>query len=125
MNNDKYKLIQEINQIQHNQIESSFRARQKKHSRFNPRMMDEGYAFAKSGLTLDDADDNQRNEHNFIMGYEKYMRELNVADEFYRRGAKAFFEGVNWESIPEIDSQNEAFIKGFEDAMTMSTRKQR
>ena len=125
MSHEKYKLVRQISGIYNTHISSEIRDKQKKHYRFNPQIITEGYNFAKSGLTLDDASDAQKNEPNFMFGYEKYMRELDIADEFYRRGSKAFIEGVNWESIPEIERQNEAFIQGFEDAMTISTKRHR
>ena len=125
MSHEKYKLVKQINQIHGTQLDSEIREKQKMHYRFNTKIITEGYNFAKSGLTLDDASEAQRNEPNFVFGFEKYMRELDIADEFYRRGSKAFIEGVNWETIPEIERENEAFVQGFEDAMTMSTKKHR
>ena len=52
MSHEKYKLVKQINQIHGTQLDSEIREKQKKHYRFNPQIITEGYNFAKSGLTV-------------------------------------------------------------------------
>ncbi len=93
--------------------------------RFNPMIMDEGYKWYVSGLELEDAPENLRNNTNFVKGYEKAQRLQNVNDDFFRRGAEAYLNGTNWSDIDAKDLNNPYFQLGYEEAMTMDTRKRR
>lgn len=122
---DKYKLTRRITDMENARIASDIRINQKKKFRYDPKTIQIGFDFAASGLSIDEADENMRENPNFVIGYEKYLRTLDVVDDFFKRGAQAFFDGVNWESLPENDRQNEAFIQGYEDAMMMDSPKRR
>ena len=125
MNRDVYKYVREITAIQTHRIESELIEAERKKNRFDKNMMAEGLQYAKSGLSLEDAPEDKRNDYSFISGYEKGMRLLNVNDEMFLKGAKAYFDGINLADIPDSDRENELFVQGYEDAITMSSSKKR
>lgn len=125
MNNEKYKLVRLKSAVLNNKIASDIAESKKIRYRRNELMRNDGINFARSGLSLEDAPENKRNDQNFINGYEIGLRLMNVDDDWYRRGAKAYFDGIVLEDVPESSRENEFFIQGYEDAMTMNTARHR
>ena len=125
MNNSKYKLTRQMSNMLNNKIASDIAESKKVRHRDDEQMRNDGITFAKSGLTLEDAPEEKRNDQNFIIGYEKGKRLMNVDDDSYRRGSKAYFDGIAFENISKSDRENEIFIQGYEDAMTMNITRHR
>lgn len=125
MNNEKYKLTKHMSAVINAKIASDIAESKKIKYRYDKEITDIGVNFAKSGLKLEDAPEDKRNDPNFIIGYEKGLRLMNVDDELYRRGSKAYFDGITFENLPESDRENEIFIQGYEDAMTMNMSRHR
>ena len=125
MNNEKYKITRHMSKMINNKIASDIVESKKIRYRNDEQMRNDGINFARSGLTLEDAPEDKKNDQNFIIGYEKGKRLMNVDDDWYRRGAKAYFDGIALEDVPESSRENEFFIQGYEDAMTMNTARHR
>lgn len=125
MNNEKYKLVRLKSAVLNNKIASDINESKKIRHRNDEQMRNDGINFARSGLTLEDAPEDKKNDQNFIIGYEKGLRLMNVDDDWYRKGSKAYFDGIPLENIPESSRENDFFIQGYEDAMTMNTARHR
>lgn len=77
----------------------------------------QGKLFFESGLSLDEAPDEMRNNSVFVEGYVK-ARERK--QEVYDLGVQSFINGVSFNDIPKIYQNNIDFMQGYNDALEHS-----
>lgn len=100
-------------------IASSVREKQK-HINYQPNdkdLFNHGEVWFNSGLSLDDADEELRNNINFINGFNRAKRIKNVETSLYELGVNFCKNGVSIEQIPENYRENATVLKGYEDAL--------
>lgn len=93
--------------------------------RFDPKLIDQGFQWYKSGFSLDDAPENLKNNINFYNGYMRGVRLQDVNDEFFSLGMETYLLGKSWENIPTEHKENIYFMQGYEEAMFLQTKKHR
>ena len=88
-----------------------------KHSYNNEMDRQKGLQWFNSGLLLDDAPEELRNNKSFIDGFNKGYRIKLVNDNLYDLGREYFERGISLEDAPKNYINNPYFIDGYNKAM--------
>ena len=76
-------------------------------------IFNEGYKWFESGLSLDDAPLELRENFNFINGFDKAKRVMAINEELISLGMEWFESGLYLEDAPDNYKNNEYFISGY------------
>lgn len=90
---------------------------------YDEEIFNKGIEWFKSGLSLEDAPENMRNNHNFINGFNKGKRLAEIDNMVYDDGKNFFLNGGNIEMIPHRYIDDSRFIAGYQDALNNSINK--
>ncbi len=120
-----YKLYSRIRSDSGKRIANDIREREKRENykhvdKFDKVLFEKGIEWYNSGLQLDDAPDDLKNNTNFIKGFEKAKRIKNVENSLYDLGMSYFNDGLPIQLIPENYRNNPTVLRGYEDAMKKS-----
>lgn len=72
-----------------------------------------GINWFNSGLSLEDAPKELRNNGSFIMGFKKGQHNKIINDAFYETGIKYSRNGIPFDKIEEKYKNNEYFMNGY------------
>ena len=75
-----------------------------------------GIEWFNSGLSLEDASEELRNNNSFCKGYARGEFESIQKKKLYDTGVEYFENGVVVEKLPKIYKDNEIFMNGYNDA---------
>lgn len=91
------------------------------HFRFDDDFI-KGIEWFNSGLSLDDASEELRNNNSFCKGYARGEFESIQKKKLYDTGVEFFEKGVVIEEIPKNYRDNEIFMDGYNDAKNSKHR---
>ena len=83
----------------------------------NKNDFDNGLAWFNSGLLLEDASLDMKNNPSFIAGFKKGERLVVINQALYEEGKKHFEQGLPLESAPKNYKDNEYFILGYNESI--------
>lgn len=86
-------------------------------------IFNEGVKWFYSGLSLDDAPDELRNNFNFINGFKKTERLEGINSELEALGIEWFNNGFNLEDASDSYLRSPYFRQGFEKAKEQASKK--
>ena len=110
-------LIQNINQTR---VAKDIKQKDYKNKltyRFNEKDFNDGIRWFESGLSLDEASEDLRNNDSFIAGFEKGKWIQYVNQQAYNTGIEYFERGISFDDIPDNYKHNEFFMNGYNDRM--------
>lgn len=81
-----------------------------------------GQKWFESGLSLDDANDEDKNNDAFVAGFNKGKRIQFVNQQLYELGKEYFERGDSLENIPETYKNNEYFMSGYLNSVSKKNR---
>ena len=88
--------------------------------KYNIDDLNRGDAWFNSGLSLNDASIDDRNNVAFVAGFEKAKRIQLVNKQLFELGREYFDKGFSISDVPDIYKNNEFFLNGFNDKMNNS-----
>ena len=88
-----------------------------RNDKYDQKIFDQGIEWYNSGLDIDDAPEDIRNNTNFVRGFEKGKRIAEANNYLYEEGKNFFFGGGVLEQAPKNLQTNPYFIKGYQYAM--------
>ena len=74
------------------------------------------------GHSLEEADDELRNDDSFIMGYNNAKRADEATDYMYDKGIEYFEKGIEVDKFPPIYANNPNFLRGYNEALRASMK---
>ena len=80
---------------------------------FNQNLFNQGIKWFESGLSLDDANDEFRNNASFISGYNKGKWLEYINQQVYNIGREYCEKGITIDEIPENYRNNDIFMNGY------------
>ena len=102
------------------EIETYYRQSEKakkQTDRNEKKIFDQGAEWFKSGLPLEEAPSNIKDNINFINGFNRASRVAAVEEELYQLGVNFFKSGKDIDEAPLNYKNKEMFIKGYNDTM--------
>ena len=75
-----------------------------------------GVMWFESGLSLEDASDEMKNNFNFVNGYEKAKRMKNINENLEILGSEWFESGLSLDNAPTTYINNPYFMDGYNKA---------
>ena len=112
---EKVKILDDI--LQSNVANDIKMKASNKSSIGNKNDFDNGLAWFNSGLLLEDASLDMKNNPSFIAGFKKGERLVVINQSLYEEGKKYFEQGLPLESAPKNYKDNEYFILGYNESM--------
>ncbi|MBQ2873357.1 MAG: hypothetical protein IJE89_05110 [Bacilli bacterium] len=91
--------------------------------RNDTQIMTLGQVWYNMGHTLEEAEEELRNDTNFVKGYERAARLDKINDELYQLGKEFFLKGIPLGEIPSKYRDNEWFVNGYNAAIKASLQK--
>lgn len=84
--------------------------------RFDEDIFKQGESWFATGLSLEEAPDDKKNNSNFRKGFERAQRIANVEQSLYELGKSYYETGVGIEDIPERYKNNQTVLNGYNDS---------
>jgi hypothetical protein len=97
-------------------IATQIREQQKDHTPLNFDIFEMGIKWFDSGLSLDDADDELKNDSSFIKGFNKGKMLKYIEESLYALGIEFYNDGLSIDEIPEMYKNNPRVIQGYENS---------
>ena len=122
---DKYRLYGEIRRDSAERIARDIKNRQKREN-YQPNDKEkfiQGENWFNSGLPLEDASEELRNNINFVNGFNRAKRISDIEQSLYNLGMEYFNDGLLLEDIPETYRDNPTVLKGYSEAMENSKKR--
>ena len=85
--------------------------------RYDKAIFSQGEAWFNSGLPLEDASPELRENSNFISGFNRAKRIKAVEISLYELGVGFAVEGISTEQIPDKYRDNPIVLRGYEDTL--------
>lgn len=86
-------------------------------------IFNKGYEWFESGLSLEDASDEIKNDFNFVNGFEKAKRVQKINESLEMLGVEWFNSGLPLEKAPDNYINSPYFINGFNTAMNNANKR--
>lgn len=97
-------------------IASEIREKNKIYQENDFDLFKQGSLWFKCGMNLEDANEDLRNNINFVNGFNRAKRLACVDTQLYNLGIDFFNKGITLEQIPEHYKNNDYFLNGYNDA---------
>lgn len=125
MNIDHRKLHRQLRKKSSDRVAADLREKEKKdnYKQFDKRdsyLFDKGIEWFESGLSLDDAHDDMKNNTNFVNGFNKAKRLNDINNMLYNDGKEFFRSGCKLENASDKMKNNKYFIQGYNDEKLLS-----
>ena len=86
-------------------------------------IFNKGYEWFESGLSLEDAPEEMKNDFNFVNGFEKAKRVKKINENLETLGEEWFESGLSLENAPDNYINNPYFMNGYNTAMNSSNKR--
>lgn len=87
--------------------------------KYDQKIFNQGTEWYNSGLEIEDAPENIRNNTNFVRGFERARRVSEANNAIYEEGRNFYFGGGSLEQASEKMRMNPYFVKGYQDALCL------
>lgn len=87
--------------------------------KYDQKIFNQGSEWYNSGLEIEDAPENIRNNTNFLRGFERARRIFDANNAIYEEGRNFYFSGAVLEQADEKKRINPYFVKGYQDALSL------
>ena len=87
--------------------------------KYDQKIFNQGTEWYNSGLEIEDAPENIRNNTNFVRGFERARRVSEANNAIYEEGRNFYFGGGSLEQGSEKMRMNPYFVKGYQDALCL------
>ena len=87
--------------------------------KYDQKIFNQGTEWYNSGLEIEDAPENIRNNTNFVRGFERARRVAEANNAIYEEGRNFYFGGGSLEQASEKMRMNPYFVKGYQDALCL------
>lgn len=87
--------------------------------KYDQKIFNQGSDWYNSGLEIDDAPEEIRNNTNFVRGFERAKRIFEANNAVYESGRDFYFGGASLEQASEKMKTNPYFLKGYQDALSL------
>ena len=125
---DYRKIYSQIRRDSGNRIATDIRE-QKKRENYKPvdkrdkEIYDKGFEWFNSGLSLDEAPVDIKDNTNFVNGFEKAKRLSDINNMIYNDGKVFYLNGGILDNVSDKMKNNEYFVKGYMDAKNLENNR--
>lgn len=105
-----------------NAIAAQILEQKKDHTPLNFQIFDMGIKWFNAGMTLEDADEELKNDSSFIKGFNKGKMLKYIEESLYALGEGFYNDGLSIDEIPEMYRNNPTVILGYETSRNSKSR---
>ena len=89
-----------------------------RNDKYDQKIFNQGSEWFISGLEIEDAPEEIRNNTNFVRGFERARRIFEANNAIYEEGRNFYFGGASLEQASDKMRINPYFVKGYQDALS-------
>lgn len=86
--------------------------------KYDQKIFNQGSEWYNSGLEIEDAPEEIKNNTNFVRGFERARRITEANNSIYEEGRNFYFGGASLEQASDKMRLNPYFVKGYQDALS-------